>query len=414
MRGSNTGLVWTRPSNQSPRSRPIRRIRKILCIAVLVAAVPAVAVAGASGSNSNDGQQDLLRAKLSQAGRSLIVTIRTAHPVPLGELDRLPTARQAASPYLCLELSRSDRRGGRLLCLGGDDAHRRIGLELVNGAGRTIGKETLRAHLKRPGPNELALALDPAAAGLSPHHYRWQLLERRPGCKQPGCEESLPADGTRIFRLRPVRPVGCTGGTAGELRNGPRDRNVVALTFDDGPGAYTEGFLDVLREKHARGTFFEIGQEVPGRAEIMRRILGEGDEIGNHTTHHDFYPGYWDLAATNALIRSATHFQPCLFRPPGGAVNSSVVSAAAEAGLQTILWDVDPTDWANPGSAAVYSRIVSAAGPGSIILMHDGGGDRSGTLAALPQIIDTLRERGYRFATVTELLGHRMIYRPYG
>jgi peptidoglycan/xylan/chitin deacetylase (PgdA/CDA1 family) len=91
-----------------------------------------------------------------------------------------------------------------------------------------------------------------------------------------------------------------------------------------------------------------------------------------------------------------------------------VVAAAGEAGLKTIIWDVDPTDWANPGSGAVYSRIVGAARPGSIILMHDGGGNRSGTLAALPAIIDTLRARGYRFETVTQLLGGRMIYRPYG
>jgi peptidoglycan/xylan/chitin deacetylase (PgdA/CDA1 family) len=203
-------------------------------------------------------------------------------------------------------------------------------------------------------------------------------------------------------------------GGAGALRNGPRDRDVVALTFDDGPSSYTEAFLDVLRDKHAHGTFFEIGQEVAGRAETMRRILREGSEIGNHTTHHGLYPGYWDLAATDALIRSATHFEPCLFRPPGGAVDSSVVAAAAEAGLRTILWDVDPSDWSNPGSGVVYSGVVGAVRPGSIVVMHDGGDDRSGTLAALPRIIETLRGRGYRFATVSELLGHRTIYRPYG
>jgi peptidoglycan/xylan/chitin deacetylase (PgdA/CDA1 family) len=82
--------------------------------------------------------------------------------------------------------------------------------------------------------------------------------------------------------------------------------------------------------------------------------------------------------------------------------------------MQTITWDVDPADWSTPGSAAVYSRVVDAAQPGSIILMHDGGGDRSGTLAALPLIIDTLRARGYSFATVTGLLGQQMIYKPYG
>ena len=277
-----------------------------------------------------------------------------------------------------------------------------------------VERATLAARLKRPSATKLVLAFDPALAGLAPHRYRWRVVENRRGCAATGCAEALPARGAKVFRLRPVRPVGCSGGGASELRNGPRDRNVVALSFDDGPSEYTEAFLDVLRAKHAHGTFFEIGQEMPGREDAMRRILREGDEIGDHTVNHVEFPGYFQIAGAAARIRSSTHFEPCLFRPPGGAVNSSVVDTAGALGMQTILWDVDPTDWANPGSGAVYSRIVSAARPGSIILMHDGGGDRSGTLAALPRIIDTLRGRGYRFATVSELLGHRMIYRPYG
>ncbi len=417
MRMSDTGLVWGSRSNRSPWSGPIRRTRKILCISGLASAAlaGAVATAIAGASSGGSAHADLLNAELSQAGRSLILTIRTASPVPLAKLDRLPDVGQPDSPYLCLELSRAGRGGERRVCLGGaGNAHHRVGLELVNSTGRTVDRGTLAARLKRPSPQKLALAIDPGSAGLAPHRYRWRVLENQRGCRAQRCEQDLPTGRPRLFRLRPVRAVGCTGGTAGEVLNGPRDRKVVALTFDDGPSAYTEGFLDVLRDKHVPGTFFEIGQEVAGRAETMRRILREGDEIGNHTTHHDFYPDYRDLAETNALIRSATDFEPCLFRPPGGAVDPSVVAAAAEAGLQTIVWDVDPSDWTNPGSGAVYSRVVDATQSGSIILMHDGGGDRSGTLAALPQIIDTLRGRGYRFATVTALLGHRLIYRPYG
>ncbi len=402
---------------------PISRARKILCISLLVgivlgATANGAAAVGASGTSSESRPPDLLRAQLSQAGRSLIFSLRTATPVPLGQLDRLPEGGRAATHYLCLALRRAGRRGERRLCLGGArNSRRRVGLELVNAAGKTTASSLLAARVRRASPHKLVLALLPDRAGLSPHRYRWRVLERRSHCDEAlrdACEERLPGRGSRVFRLRPVRPVGCTGGTAGELRNGPRNRNVVALTFDDGPSAYTDSFLAVLRQKHIHGTFFEIGQEVPGREETMRHILADGNEIGNHTTHHGSLPSYDDLAETNSLIRSATHFEPCLFRPPGGVINSSVVAAAGAAGLQTILWDVDPSDWTNPGSAAVYSRIVSVAQPGSIILMHDGGGDRSGTLAALPQIIDTLRARGYRFATVSQLLGHRLIYRPYG
>lgn len=399
---------------RSPRSPPISPNRKILCTVVLSAALLAAAIAsaGAGGSASARGG-DLARAAASQAGRSLILAVRTASPVALSRLARLPRAR--GGRYLCFGLRRVGGRGERRLCIGGArKARRRVGLELRNAAGRIVAKATLAARLKRPSARKLVLTIEPGAAGLTPHRYRWRVLENRRGCATSGCEEVLPGHGARRFRLRPVRAVGCTGGSAGTVRNGPRDRKLVALTFDDGPSSYTEGFLDVLRAKHARGTFFEVGQEMAGQAATMRRILREGSEIGNHTTHHGSYPGYWDLAATNALIRGATHFEPCLFRPPGGALDSTVVAAAGEAGLKTVLWDVDPTDWSNPGSAAVYSRVVSAAGPGSIVLMHDGGGSRGGTLAALPRIIGTLRHRGYRFATVSELLGRRTIYRPYG
>jgi peptidoglycan/xylan/chitin deacetylase (PgdA/CDA1 family) len=146
----------------------------------------------------------------------------------------------------------------------------------------------------------------------------------------------------------------------------------------------------------------------------MRRLLRDGSEIGNHTMHHSSSPGYGDLSANNALIRRATHFQPCLFRPAGGAVSSSQVQAAGLLGMKTVLWDVDPRDWSRPGSGAVYSSVVGAVRPGSIVVMHDWPAGVSGTLAALPSIIDALRARGYRFKTVSELLGNRIVYRPYG
>ena len=133
------------------------------------------------------------------------------------------------------------------------------------------------ARVKRPSAAELVVSLLPADAGLAPHRYRWRVLAG---------QESLPASGARTFRLRPVRPVGCTGGTAGLDTNGPRGRKVVALTFDDGPSEYTPTFLQVLREKHVNGTFFEIGQEMTGREATMRQILAEGNEIGDHTMNH--------------------------------------------------------------------------------------------------------------------------------
>jgi peptidoglycan/xylan/chitin deacetylase (PgdA/CDA1 family) len=408
------GLVWDTFSLPAKLNRTIAPSRKILCTATLVGAC----LAGACGAPSSVAATPaLVQARFSQAGRRLIFSLRTARPVALAKLNRQPTGE--ASAYLCVSLrSEREQPGERRLCLGG--THRgssRAGLQVLGPEGEVADKETIAVHLERPEPDKLVASLLPARAGLAPQPYRWRVVASGGGCgrrSQGSCSSSLPPRGTRVFRLRPVRAVGCTAGSGGLVTNGPRDRKVVALTFDDGPSEYTPGFLRVLREKQVPATFFEIGEEMSRYPAAMRQIVSEGDEIGNHTMHHTEFPSFGEIAPATDLAESITHFRPCLFRPPGGAVNSSVIAAAAADDLRTVTWDVDPADWSMPGRSAVYSRVVDAAQAGSIILMHDGGGDRSGTLAALPSIIDTLRDRGYGFATVTGLLGQRMIFRPYG
>jgi peptidoglycan/xylan/chitin deacetylase (PgdA/CDA1 family) len=289
-----------------------------------------------------------------------------------------------------------------------------VGLVVLDRQGKPLTKGSVAATIKRPDPDKLVVAIDPADAGLSPRRYEWRVLQSN-GCKvRRRCARSLPARGADAFRLRPVRAVGCTGGSTGLVTNGPRDRKVVALTFDDGPSDYTDDFLAVLREKDVRATFFEIGQEMPGREETMRAILAQGSEIGDHTMNHVEFPDSAQIAGAAERITAYTRFKPCLFRPPGGGVDGGVVATAGSLGMRTVNWDVDPRDWSNPGSGAIYANVVGHVEPGSIVVMHDGGGPRGETLAALPRIIDTLRGRGYRFATVTELLGGRIVYRPYG
>ncbi|HEX6455019.1 MAG TPA: polysaccharide deacetylase family protein [Solirubrobacterales bacterium] len=398
---------------KSKRKPPHRALtnpaRKILCAAALAVsgslALPGAALAA---------QLRLQHAGLSQKGRELILSVRTSAPVRLATLEPHPDPRRAAARYLCFELAPSASTPPRRLCLGGRKAHRRLGVETVNGAGKPTQQGWVRATVKRPHADKLVVALVPGEAGLAPHRYSWRAI-RSSGCEvRNGCAESLPATGADSFRLRPVRAVGCTGGSPGLVTNGSRSRHVVALTFDDGPSEYTPEFLRVLREKGVPGTFFEVGQEMPGREDTMRRILAEGDELGDHTMNHVEYPGYDQIAEAAARIRAYTHFQPCLFRPPGGGVNSSVVATAGSLGMRTVNWDVDPRDWSLPGTGAIYSNIVSHAQNGSIILMHDGGGPRGETLAALPRVIDTLRARGFGFVTVSELLGYKILYRPYG
>jgi peptidoglycan-N-acetylglucosamine deacetylase len=205
-------------------------------------------------------------------------------------------------------------------------------------------------------------------------------------------------------------PIGCTHGGAAFHIHGPRRQKRIAIGFDDGPSDYTRQVLRVLRQFDAHATFFEIGGETPGRAETMRKILAQGSEIGNHSLHHEDDPSSESLHETNHLIRTATGFRPCDFRPPDGHVDSGLIARAHAEHLVTVNWDVDPRDWADPGVAAIASGVINHARNGSIVVMHDGGGDRSQTVAALPSILSHFSARGYKFVTVAELLGHKFIY----
>jgi peptidoglycan/xylan/chitin deacetylase (PgdA/CDA1 family) len=417
-------------------------IRKIACVraprrvatpSVVVAALLVVAAAflavGAPPARADAPQTPrIVGATVSQAGQDLVLTVRTAKPVALAELQPRPDTRRASAAYLCFGFAATKgitRTGSPVgaapetrLCLGGPKATGRAGLITVDAAERPLSRGAVRATVKRPSPDKLVLTVVAGPThptGLRPGPLAWRVLASDGGCEvRRRCAVAYPPTGVGLFRLRPVRTVGCTGGSAELVTDEPTDRKVVALTFDDGPSEYTERFLDVLREEEVRATFFEVGQEMPGREATMRRILDEGDELGDHTVNHVEYPGYGQIAGAAERIERYTGFKPCLFRPPGGAVNAGVVATAGSLGMKTITWDVDPQDWSLPGTSAIYSNIVANTGPGSIVLMHDGGGPRDETLAALPQIIDTLRSRGYRFETVSELLGDKLLYRPYG
>jgi peptidoglycan/xylan/chitin deacetylase (PgdA/CDA1 family) len=402
--------------------------RKIPCAlgALLVAAATLLAPVPAARAARRPA---IAMATVSQAGRDLVLTVRTARPEPLAKLQPRPDTRRASAAYLCFgfapqkgasgSAARAASAGGETrLCLGGPKAHTRAGLVIVDGDEKPLTRASVPAKLRRPKPGKLVLSIVAGPihpSGLRPGRYRWRVLAASGGCKvRRDCTVAYPPSGASAFRLRPVRAVGCTGGDAELVSEAPTERKVVALTFDDGPSEYTDRYLDVLREKDVPATFFEIGQEMPGREATMRRILAEGDEIGDHTMNHVEDPGYGQIAGAAERIRTYTGFRPCLFRPPGGAVDAGVIATAGSLGLKTITWDVDPRDWSLPGTAEIYSNVVDNAKPGAIILMHDGGGPRDETLAALPGIIDTLRARGYGFATVSALLGDKILYRPYG
>jgi peptidoglycan/xylan/chitin deacetylase (PgdA/CDA1 family) len=191
---------------------------------------------------------------------------------------------------------------------------------------------------------------------------------------------------------------------------------VVALSFDDGPWPDTPAFVRMLEADHVPATFFMIGKQVSRSYQTtLLRELRAGDALGDHTfTHPDLVANsnvYGQLHSTIVAIRGLTGYTPCVFRPPYGAYDQAVVRTASSLGLATVLWNVDPVDWALPGTAAIEQRVLAQVRPGSIVLSHDGGGPRGQTLAAYPHIIAVLRARGYRFETVPQLLGFHTLYK---
>ncbi len=175
-----------------------------------------------------------------------------------------------------------------------------------------------------------------------------------------------------------------------------------ALTFDDGPSSYTRGVLSVLQQYGVPATFFTVGYEVAAMPDLVRAEAAAGMSVEVHDWDHADLTRLSPAAIDSELQRSvdavtsAIHARPNCFRPPYGSTNSTVVSEAAKLGLTQILWNVDPSDYLRPGAQTIAARVLSAAsGRGLVIGIHDGGGDRSQTIAALPAIIDGLRARGY-------------------
>jgi peptidoglycan-N-acetylglucosamine deacetylase len=212
------------------------------------------------------------------------------------------------------------------------------------------------------------------------------------------------------------RIVGCRSRGTSAYFHGP-SRKEVAIGFDDGPWADTPEFVSMLEHEHAQATFFLIGEQVSARYRAtLLRELRDGDVLGDHTfTHPDLVTSggaSGQLSETLHAIRALTGYTPCVFRPPYGAYDQSVVDSARSLGLATVLWNVDPTDWALPGTPAIVTRVLAQVQPGSIIISHDGGGPRGETLAAYPTIINALRARGYRIVTIPQLLGFRPVYVP--
>jgi len=200
---------------------------------------------------------------------------------------------------------------------------------------------------------------------------------------------------------------------------GAGNAHQVAITFDDGPDPeWTPKVLDILKTYNVKAAFFLVGVNAEHYPGLVRRIVQEGHEIGNHTYYHPNLAVCWpehvrvELNATQLLIETITGRSTTLFRPPYAADTSPSrlsellpLKIAQDLGYLNVLENIDPQDWAKPGADLIVQRVKQQRRDGSIILLHDAGGDRSQTVAALPRILDYLRTRGDTVVSLGTLMG---------
>ncbi|GGM13274.1 MULTISPECIES: polysaccharide deacetylase family protein [Micromonospora] len=282
------------------------------------------------------------------------------------------------------------------------------------GAGRTASVLTLLVLALLGSAYALGRTLVPDPTGHQP-----PVLGA--GATGPQYADQPPATGTGApAPTSPTGPTSAPWGEAGQeggpttVEEGPYGTQVtsgtaeVALTFDDGPDPnYTPQVLQVLREYQIKATFCVVGENAQNHPDLVRDIVAEGHTLCNHSWNHDVLLGKRspdviraDLIRTNQAIRAAAPNAPIVwFRQPGGAWTYPVVSVAQELGMVPLHWNVDPSDWRAPGANRIATVLHTYVAPGAVVLLHDAGGNRQGTVDALRSALPTLTSR-FRFTAL--------------
>ncbi|MFA7343373.1 MAG: polysaccharide deacetylase family protein [Terrimicrobiaceae bacterium] len=224
-----------------------------------------------------------------------------------------------------------------------------------------------------------------------------------------GAGYTSPAQGDPVPAMQAPTPDATSGTNRPSYNWCNVEGPYIALTFDDGPHAtLTPKLLDTLKEKGVKVTFFVLGECVTANPAVLRRAADEGHEIGNHSWDHKALTKSGgagvasEINQTNAAIENATGKKTKLVRPPYGATNAAITRRLNEEfGLKVIMWDVDPLDWKVRNSAHVKDEILKSTKPGSIVLAHD---IHPTTVEAMAGTIDALKEKGFQFVTVSELI----------
>ena len=255
---------------------------------------------------------------------------------------------------------------------------------------QTVYPNALAQHKNSPAPDQ-------------PTHYLPNTVDTGPSVQDDLTGDSVISATPASFATAPIvttvamqpalsaqQPV----QTAGNSKK-------IYFTFDDGPSlGWTGKVLEILARYHAQATFFMIGANVVRNPTVVQTVIKAGNTVGNHTYDHKSFRKMTqklfnqEVQATQKALGDVS--TNCL-RPPYGATDASTAAYAKALGFRLVLWNVDPRDWARPGANVIAQRILSRVYPGAIVLMHDGGGDRSQTVAALEIVLHKLSAQGYHF-----------------
>lgn len=208
---------------------------------------------------------------------------------------------------------------------------------------------------------------------------------------------ATPAVAKKTTNTTPAASTGTATTTRPATSTPSAKKGVVYLTFDDGPGPATPEVLALLAQHHVTATFFVTGSNAAANPRLLSAIRAGGHAVGDHTWDHPQLTKLSAAGVTDQLNRTeAVIGKTRCVRPPYGDTSPTVAGIIAARGERQILWDVDPKDWSRPGVDVIVDRVMSQVQPGSIVLMHDAGGDRSQSVAALRIILDRLDTQGLR------------------
>ncbi|MGV9268178.1 polysaccharide deacetylase family protein [Kitasatospora sp. NPDC003701] len=298
------------------------------------------------------------------------------------------------------------------------------------GSGDPVG-DGADGSAERPAPSRRARSSRPSAAGARRSGLRTAcaallvaavtgcgtaqggMLSLHMGPSAPGAPANSAApsprpSGSASGSAKAVPPAASPSGSLAEpaplVRSTAHGGRTVALTFDDGPGPATADVLDVLADYDVKATFCEIGPQATANPAMVKRILAAGHRLCDHTVHH--LQPFAALTheqqveeigpAKDMIVRAGgPGTRVTWFRAPGGGFTPANEQVAADAGMRSLTWTVDSLDWTRPGVAAIIANVQRELRPGGVVLMHDGGGDRTETVAALRELLPWLVDQGY-------------------